>query len=102
MREALSWIDEALRRQPGYVSMLSTRAEVLMNLGRFTDARMDLQQALTIHGPDVSMLLMLARCYEKEGDRALALKVAKALAMQPGQLDAGQKAAVRDMLLRLR
>ena len=102
MREALSWIDEALRRQPGNVSMLSTRAEVLMNLGRFTDARMDLQQALTIHGPDVSMLLMLARCYEKEGDRVRAMKVAKALAMRPDQLDAEQKTTARDMLLRLR
>lgn len=102
MREALAWIDEALRRQPGNVSMLNTRAEVLMNLGRFAEARSDLQQALAIRGRDVSMLLMLARCYEKEGNRASALKVAKALARQPGQLDADQKAAVRDLLLRLR
>ncbi|MGD9782670.1 MAG: tetratricopeptide repeat protein [Kiritimatiellia bacterium] len=102
LQEALSWVDEALRRQPGNVAMLSTRAEVLMNLDRFAEARADLQQALTLRGRDVSMLVMLARCYEKEGDRDRALKVAKALARNPGQLDAGQKAAVRDMLLRLR
>ena len=102
LEEALDWVEEALRREPGNVSMLSTRAEVLLNLGRFTDARKDLQQALTIRGRNVSLLLMLARCYEGEGDRVHALAVAKALARRPDRLDAVQKQAVREMLLRLR
>ena len=102
LREALDLANEALRREPGNVSMLSTRAEVLLNLRRFTEARMDLQQALTIGGRDIAMLAMLARCYEGEGDLARAAAVAKALARQPDRLDAAQKQTVRAMLLRLR
>lgn len=102
LEEALGFANEALRRQPGTVAMLGTRAEIDFKMGRFEDARKDLQVALKKQGWDVGMLLLLARCYEGEGDRARAMEVAKALARRPDRLDDPQKSQVREMLLRLR
>ena len=102
LEEALALINEALRRQPGQAGLFVTRGEIYLKMGRFDEARRDLQVALTKQGRRNSLLLKLAQSYAGAGERALALKVGKALARQPDQLTAEEKRQVRELLLRLR
>lgn len=102
LEEALALVDEAMRRQPGHPGFMRTRGEILLNMGRFDEARQAVVAALKIQGRDTALLLLLARCYEGAGDRARALTVAEALAGKPDQLDMDQEKQVREMLLRLR
>ena len=99
--EALEFANEALRRQPGNGVMLSTRGEILLKMGRFEEARLDLQASLTKRGRDNVLLLQLAQAYEGVGDPR-ALTIAKALARHPEKLEASQKRQVKELLLRLR
>jgi hypothetical protein len=78
------------------------RGEVLFALGRTADAPNRAGESLRGQGQNVKRLILLAEASEKLGDRARALAVAKSLAADPGQLDAGQKKRVKDLLLRLR
>ena len=71
-------------------------------MGRFEEARRDLQESLKLQGRNNNWLILLARAYEGSGDRTRALAVAKALAAQPDRLDDPQKKQVRELLLRLR
>ena len=73
-----------------------------MQLGRFEEAQRDLQEALKKQGRNNAWLILLAQACEGSGDRARALKIAKALAAQPDRLDDAQKTQVRELLLRLR
>lgn len=102
LRQDLDRINEALRRTPGNGELLGERGETHFRMGRFEEARQDLREALKIEGRNSRWLLRLAQSCEKLGDRERALAVAKALALHPEQLDAAQKQAVKDLLLRLR
>ena len=100
--KALERVDAALRNTPGNAELLAARGEICVQLGRFDDAQRDLQAALKMQGRNVRWLILLAQACEGSGDRARALKIAKALAAQPDQLDDKQKSLVRELLLRLR
>lgn len=102
LEEALKLASEAMRREPGNRVMLGTRVDVLMKMGRFEEARRDLQESLKTQGRDIALLLLLAESYEGEKDRVRAFTVAKALARKPDQLDEKQKKRVKDLLIRLR
>ena len=101
-QEQLGRVDAALRKKPGDAELLRARGEICVELGRFEEARGDLQAALKALGPDKEGLLLLAQAYAGAGDGARALKIAKALASQPDKLDERQKKQVRELLLRLR
>ena len=100
--DALARLDAALRQRPNDAELHGLRGEVLFALGRTADARTALAESLRGQGQNVKRLILLAEASEKLGDRARALAVAKSLAADPGQLDAGQKKRVKDLLLRLR
>ena len=100
--EALEQVDAALRKTPGKAELLGARGAVLVQLGRFAEARQDLQAALKKQGRNSHWLILLAQAYEGSGDRARALKIGKALAAQPDLLNEKQTQQVRDLLLRLR
>lgn len=102
LEEARGLLDEALRRQPGDAGFLSTRGEVFLAMGRYEEARLDLQASLKKRGRHNNLLLLLARSYEGLGDRPRALAVAAALTKQADQLDAGQKAQLDSLRARLR
>ncbi|MGD9612982.1 MAG: tetratricopeptide repeat protein [Kiritimatiellia bacterium] len=99
--EALKLVDEALLRQPGQAQMLSTRGAISVKLGRFEEARKDLQDSLRKQGRTPNLLLLLAQTYEGLGDRTRALTLVRALAAQPGQMDAQQERLMRELLARL-
>ena len=101
-QKALEQVDAALRKTPGKAELLGARGAVLVQLGRFAEARQDLQAALKKQGRNSHWLILLAQAYEGSGDRARALKIGKALAAQPDLLDEKQTQQVRDLLLRLR
>ena len=98
---ALKLIDEALLRQPGQAQMLSTRGAILLKLGRYEEARQDLQESLRKQGRTANLLLLLTQTYEGLGDRTRALTLVRALAAQPGQMDAKQQALMETLLERL-
>lgn len=98
---ALKLIDEALLRQPGQAQMLSTRGAILLKLGRYEEARQDLQESLRKQGRTANLLLLLTQTYEGLGDRTRALTLVRALAAQPGQMDAKQQALMESLLERL-
>jgi tetratricopeptide (TPR) repeat protein len=102
IQEALDLANEALRRQPGQAVFLGTRGEIYLKMGRFEEARMDLQEALKKRGRNNGLLLMLARSYEGVGDRPRALAVVTALAKQAGLLDAKQRQQLNSLQNRLR
>lgn len=100
--EALQLVDEALKRKPGTAAFFSTRGAIYLKMGRFGEARDDFQEAMKRQGRSENLLLQLVRSYEGMGDRARAFTMAKALALQPDRLDAGQKSELKEMLKRLR
>lgn len=102
LETALALIDEALRRKSGHAGLYVTRGEIHLKMGRFDEARRDFQVALAKQGRRNSLLLKLALSYEGVGERALALRVGKALARQPDQLTDAEKSQVRALLLRVR
>ena len=101
LSEALKLIDEALLREPGRAQMLSTRGAIYVKLGRFEDARRDLQDSLRKQGRTPNLLLLLAQTYEGLGDRTRALTLVRTLAAQPGQIDAKQERLMQELLARL-
>ena len=98
----LERLDAAMRKTPGKAELLAARGEICVQLGRFEEAQRDLQEALKKQGRNNAWLILLAQACEGSGDRARALKIAKALAAQPDRLDDAQKTQVRELLLRLR
>ena len=102
LQEALELVNEAIRREGTQAVYLSTRAAIYLKLGRYDEARVDLQEGLKRRGRNTGLLLMLAQSYEGLGDRERALKVATVLAQQPGVLSPGEKQQVKELLLRLR
>ncbi len=100
-QEALALLDEALLRLPTHGGLYQTRGEIYLEVGRFEEARRDLQKALTILGSRDSALVLLARSYEGVGDFGRARAVAAALAKRLADLPAGQAQEVRDLLARL-
>ena len=98
---ALKLIDEALLRQPGQAQMLSTRGAILLKLGRYEEARQDLQESLRKQGRTANLLLLLTQTYEGLGDRTRALTLVRTLAAQPGQMDDKQKELMETLLERL-
>ena len=102
LQKALKQVDEALRQTPGRGDLLGARGEIYVKMGRFEEARRDLQESLKLQGRNNNWLILLARAYEGSGDRTRALAVAKALAAQPDRLDDPQKKQVKELLLRLR
>jgi|GEM_PF-450936 predicted Zn-dependent protease len=101
LQEALRLVDEALLRQPGQAQMLSTRGAIYVKLQRYEEARKDLQESLRKQGRTPNLLLLLAQTYEGLGDRTRALTLVRALAAQPGQMDAQQAALMRTLMARL-
>lgn len=102
LQEALSLINEAMKRNPSQPRFLSTRGEIYLNLGRHEEARKDLQEALEKLGREENLLLLLALSYEGLGDRTRALTLGKALASRPDKLTAAQKKELVALLKRLR
>ncbi len=101
-QKTLERLDAALRKTPGDAELLGERGAIFLKLGRYEEARRDLRESLRQQGRNVDRLLDLARAYEGLGDRARALKIAKAVATEPDKLDDRQKAQTRELLLRLR
>ena len=81
--------------------MLSTRGAILVKLGRFAEARKDLQDSLRKQGRTPNLLLLLSQTYEGLGDRTRALTLVRTLAAQPGQMDDKQKELMRALQARL-
>ena len=102
LQEALDLVNEAIRREGTQAVYLSTRAAIYLKLGRYDEARVDLQEGLKRRGRNAGLLLMLAQSYEGLGDRERALKVAEVLAGKPDELSEGQKKQVKELVLRLR
>lgn len=102
LQEALSLINEAMLRNPSQPRFHSTRGEIYLNLGRFEDARQDLQTALDKLGREENLLLLLALSYEGLGDYTRCLTLAKALALRPEKLTDAQKKDLVALLKRLR
>lgn len=99
--EALSMVNEAIRRQPGTPSMLNTRAEILMDMGRLPEARLDVLDSLRRHGRNMDPLLNLIVRYQETGDSRQArtlLKVADAL---PDRFDTIQQQRLDSLRQRL-
>ncbi len=102
LQEALELVNEAIRREGTQAIYLSTRAEIYLKLGRYDEARNDLQEGLKRRGRNPGLLLLLAQCYEGLGDRERALKVAAALAQKPDELSENQKLQLKLLSIRLR
>jgi len=102
LEEALSFVDEALLQKPGSPGFLNTRGAIYLEMDRFDEARIDLQNSLKRQGPTKHILLMLAESYEATGDRKRALTVGKALAKNPDELNADEKRQVRELIKRVR
>jgi Tfp pilus assembly protein PilF len=102
LEEALAWVNKALTVNPGQSDFLNTRGAIYQELGRYEEARVDLQASLKKQGPKKHVLLMLAESYAELGDRARALKIATALAQKPDELSADEKRQVRELILRVR
>jgi len=100
--EALTWVDKALALNTGQTDFLTTRGAIYQELGRYEDARVDLQNSLKENGPKKHVLLMLAESYAELGDRKRALKIATALAQKPDELTADEKRQVRELIIRVR
>lgn len=68
LQEALDMANEAIRRQPGTPSILNTRAQILMEMDRLTEAGQDVAKALRREGQNMDPLLDLALRYRQQGD----------------------------------
>jgi predicted Zn-dependent protease len=101
LQDALKLINEALLRQPGQASMLSTRGAIYVKLGRFEEARQDLQESLRKQGRTGTLLLLLAQTYEGLGDRTRSLTAAKALAAELDKLEPKQRVKAKEVIRRL-
>jgi len=102
LEEALAFVNEALQQKQGFPGFLNTRGAIYIELGRFEEAQVDLQNSLIKQGPVKNVLLLLAESYEQTGDRIRALKVAKALARKPDELTDAEKKQVRELIKRVR
>jgi len=102
LEEALELVNEALAMKSGQPDFLNTRGAIYQELGRYEEARVDLQNSLKKQGPKKHVLLMLAESYAELGDRKRALKIATALAKKPDELTADEKRQVRELILRVR
>jgi tetratricopeptide (TPR) repeat protein len=101
MKDALKLVDEALLRLPGQPQMLSTRAEIYINLGRYADALQDLQESLRKQGRTNNLLLLLALAYEGLGDWTRAETMSKTLAGLHAQLTPAQRERLAQLQERL-
>ena len=100
-QEALALIDEALRRQPGNPSMLNTRAEIYLRMGRVPDARRDILDSLRHRGRNADPLLSIISYYLDSGDLRQAeslIKVASAIEEHMDEVQARRLNALRDRL----
>ena len=97
--EALMLVNEALRREPGSPSMLNTRAEILLSMGRLGEARRDVVEALRRRGTNCDPLLNLIVAYHEAGDRGQAERLLRVAEGLRERLDAVQRVRL-DALLR--
>jgi len=102
LEEALAFVDKALAIKPGQSDFLNTRGAIYQKMGRYEEARVDLQNSLKVQGPKKHVLLMLAESYAELGDHKRALTVAKALARKPGELTDEEKKQVLELIERVR
>lgn len=83
--EAKVRADHVLREAPDHADALKLRAEVLMAMGRYSEALQDADRAATLRPGDASAQLLLAEAARLSGDFAragVALEQAAALAIE--------------------
>lgn len=95
-------VTEALEKEPDNAAFLNTRGAICLRLGRYDEARTDLQRSLQIKGAQPRVLLMLAEVYEGLGDKEHSLKVAVALAKKPEMLSNDERRRLRELITRVR
>ncbi len=100
--EALALINEAMRRQPGLAGLFTTRGEIHMAMGRFSDARADYQTALRKKGWDAELLFKLVQSYAGLGDRTRMATLARSLRAREGTLTENQRQRLEELEARLR
>ena len=89
--EALMLVSEAIRRQPGTPSILNTRAQIFMAMGRLPEARRDVAEALRRRGKNMEPLLDLALRYWEQGDAAQTRTLVTVADRLQNRLDAVQR-----------
>ena len=89
--EALVLVNEAIRRQPGTPSILNTRAQLFMAMGRLPEARRDVAEALRRRGKNMEPLLDLALRYWEQGDAAQTRTLVTVADRLQNRLDAVQR-----------
>ena len=92
LREGLALVNEANRRKPGDGTILTTRGEILIRLGRFTEARRDLEAAYRLRGNHPNVLLLLADCQRQTGAHEELRETLLTLREMKDTLDPKQKA----------
>lgn len=92
LREGLALVNEANRRKPGDGTILTTRGEILIRLGRFTEARRDLEAAYRLRGNHPNVLLLLADCQRQTGAHEELRETLLTLREIKDRLDPKQKA----------
>ncbi len=101
LKESLALVDEAMKRRSGVAGFFSTRGEIYLHMGRFEEAREDLQESLRKRGRSSHLLLLLALSYEGLGDRTRAQTAVKALALQPDKLEPKEQQQLEALRARL-
>ncbi len=102
LEEALALVNEALGLVPGSPLFLSTRSEILVQLGQLDDAEKDLQQVLAAWPDHAQALLLSARLYAARDQKAAALELAEALAGRMNELPVEKQGQLQDLLRQLR
>lgn len=69
---ALTLVNEALAIDADSCDALSTRAEILISLGRYKDAIVDLERLVQIQGASTQLAGQLATLYDRVGDSETA------------------------------
>jgi tetratricopeptide (TPR) repeat protein len=96
--EALALADEALRREPGSASMLNTRAEILVSMGRLDEARRDVVDALRRGTRNVDPLLNLIVRHREFGEPRKAQALLRVAAALEPDMTPVQRARYQDLL----
>lgn len=99
--EALGLVEEALRREPGSPTILSTRAEILMAMGRRDEARRDVLESLRRGGRNPDPLLDLLERYQGDGNAREAAALARVAEAMRDRMDSAQAGRLDELKRRM-
>src|SRR5205807_634534 len=77
LSRALELAETALQRAPGEARFRSTRGQILAKLGRYKEARPDLEEGLKVYGTDAKLLMTLSDTCARLGDAKQAAEYKK-------------------------